>query len=249
MKTLQNVVLLFIVNNQLIDGFSIGSTHNVVASTKNHNEDCNRLPGPTIREVVRHSGPTIELTEQQLRVMHDRRGGRVDRRAFFVSVVVGAASILAVTEDAAAMTNHSQEPMKPEPASTVDILSTTALVTSSATLPAVAAIDTRAIIERAAKKAMSGGKAGAAAAVVQVFSLMWLRTTMNYQYRFGEQSCRYLTVTHYQVIMMRIWLPFLSNICLFIFVGGTLSSSLKELYDEGGIPRLYQGLPFALLQV
>jgi hypothetical protein len=194
MKTLQNVVLLLIVNNQLIDGFSIGSTHNVVASTKNHNEDCNRLPGPTIREVVRHSGPTIELTERQLGFMHDRRGGRVDRRVFFVSVVVSAASILVVTEDAnaAAMTNHSQEPMKPEPASTVDILSTTALVTNSATLPAVAAIDTRAIIERAAKKAMSGGKAGAAAAVVQVFSLMWLRTTMNYQYRFGEQSCRYL---------------------------------------------------------
>ncbi|KAL7535639.1 hypothetical protein ACHAXR_006633, partial [Thalassiosira sp. AJA248-18] len=30
--------------------------------------------------------------------------------------------------------------------------------------------------------------------------------------------------------------------------GGTLSSSLKELYDEGGIPRLYQGLPFAIVQ-
>lgn len=30
--------------------------------------------------------------------------------------------------------------------------------------------------------------------------------------------------------------------------GGTLSSSLKELYNEGGIPRLYQGLPFALVQ-
>ena len=31
--------------------------------------------------------------------------------------------------------------------------------------------------------------------------------------------------------------------------GGTLSSSLKELYSEGGIPRLYQGLPFAIVQV
>lgn len=56
--------------------------------------------------------------------------------------------------------------------------------------------------------------AGAAAAVVQVCSFMWLRTSMNYQYRYG----------------------------------GTLSSSLKELYNEGGIPRLYQGLPFALVQ-
>jgi hypothetical protein len=31
----------------------------------------------------------------------------------------------------------------------------------------------------------TGGKAGAAAAVVQVCSLMWLRTSMNYQYRYG----------------------------------------------------------------
>lgn len=30
--------------------------------------------------------------------------------------------------------------------------------------------------------------------------------------------------------------------------GGTLSSSLKELYNEGGIPRFYQGLPFAIVQ-
>lgn len=30
--------------------------------------------------------------------------------------------------------------------------------------------------------------------------------------------------------------------------GGTLSSSLSSLYTEGGIPRLYQGLPFALIQ-
>jgi hypothetical protein len=30
--------------------------------------------------------------------------------------------------------------------------------------------------------------------------------------------------------------------------GGTLGSSLQTLWSEGGIPRLYQGLPFALLQ-
>jgi Mitochondrial carrier protein len=43
---------------------------------------------------------------------------------------------------------------------------------------------------------------------------MWLRTSMNYQYRYG----------------------------------GSLASSLRELWNEGGIPRLYQGLPFALIQ-
>merc|ERR1719158_1377997 len=30
--------------------------------------------------------------------------------------------------------------------------------------------------------------------------------------------------------------------------GGDLGSSLKKLTSEGGIPRLYQGLPFALIQ-
>lgn len=59
-----------------------------------------------------------------------------------------------------------------------------------------------------------GGKAGAAAAIVQVGSLMWLRTAMNYQYRYG----------------------------------GNLSSSLETLWGEGGIARLYQGLPIALVQ-
>ncbi len=70
------------------------------------------------------------------------------------------------------------------------------------------------VISKASKKALSGGKAGASASVVQVLSLMWLRTSMNYQYRYG----------------------------------GTLNSSLDTLYKEGGVPRLYQGLPFALVQ-
>ena len=70
------------------------------------------------------------------------------------------------------------------------------------------------ILSKASKRALSGGKAGASASIVQVLSLMWLRTSMNYQYRYG----------------------------------GTLSSSLDTLYKEGGIPRLYQGLPFALIQ-
>eukprot|EP00547_Thalassionema_nitzschioides_P003749 CAMPEP_0194217158 /NCGR_PEP_ID=MMETSP0156-20130528/20471_1 /TAXON_ID=33649 /ORGANISM="Thalassionema nitzschioides, Strain L26-B" /LENGTH=398 /DNA_ID=CAMNT_0038946117 /DNA_START=1 /DNA_END=1197 /DNA_ORIENTATION=+ len=75
-------------------------------------------------------------------------------------------------------------------------------------------IDVQAILRKASKKALGGGKAGATAAVVQVGSLMWLRTAMNYQYRYG----------------------------------GNLSSSLKTLWEEGGIARLYQGLPFALVQ-
>ena len=77
-----------------------------------------------------------------------------------------------------------------------------------------AVLDWNGIFQKASKRALGGGKAGAYAAVVQVLSLMWLRTSMNYQYRYGED----------------------------------LGSSLKSLYNEGGIPRLYQGLPFAIVQ-
>jgi hypothetical protein len=88
-------------------------------------------------------------------------------------------------------------------------------VLSESTVEASAVtVDWEDILQKASKKALGGGKAGAAASVVQVFSLMWLRTSMNYQYRYG----------------------------------GTLTSSLESLWAEGGIPRLYQGIQFAIVQ-
>ena len=69
-------------------------------------------------------------------------------------------------------------------------------------------------LSKASAKAFSGGRSGAAAGGVQVLTLMWLRTTINYQYRYGMNT----------------------------------TTALKTLYEEGGIPRLYQGLPFALVQ-
>lgn len=41
------------------------------------------------------------------------------------------------------------------------------------------------IVQKAATKAIGGGLSGALAGFVQVLTLMWLRTTMNYQYRYG----------------------------------------------------------------
>ena len=99
--------------------------------------------------------------------------GDVDRRQFFISMV-GAASLIALSEDANAITTD-KNPQSGDAVSNND-------GTTSSTLP----IDTKAIFEKAGKKALGGGKAGAAAAVVQVCSLMWLRTSMNYQYRFGK---------------------------------------------------------------
>jgi hypothetical protein len=42
------------------------------------------------------------------------------------------------------------------------------------------------ILKKSAKKALGGGLPGAAAGLLQVISLMWLRTIMNSQYRFGK---------------------------------------------------------------
>ena len=41
------------------------------------------------------------------------------------------------------------------------------------------------IIDRSFKKAIGGGLSGSIAMFFQISSLMWLRTTMNYQYRYG----------------------------------------------------------------
>jgi len=41
------------------------------------------------------------------------------------------------------------------------------------------------IMTKASKKALSGGIAGAAAQAINVCALMWMRTIMNYQYRYG----------------------------------------------------------------
>lgn len=59
-----------------------------------------------------------------------------------------------------------------------------AMTTSGATTIDVAqsaTVDVGAIFARAGKASFGGGISGAAAAVVQVLSLMWLRTTMNFQ--------------------------------------------------------------------
>ena len=48
--------------------------------------------------------------------------------------------------------------------------------------------DFKSILNNSAKKALGGGVAGASAMGCQVLSLMWLRTTMNYQYRYGTTT-------------------------------------------------------------
>lgn len=117
------------------------------------------------------------------------------RRSFLAKIIACGATIPAIPVNTNAMDDEKR-------------------LLAAETLAGVESIDWNRILDKASKKALGGGRAGAAAAVVQVFSLMWLRTSMNYQYRYG----------------------------------GDLKSSLEALWRQGGLPRLYQGLPFALIQ-
>jgi len=49
-------------------------------------------------------------------------------------------------------------------------------------------VDWGEILDKAKKRALGSGGAGATAMVVQVCSLMWMRTIMNYQYRYGTST-------------------------------------------------------------
>jgi len=49
------------------------------------------------------------------------------------------------------------------------------------------------IMSKASKKALSGGIAGACAQAINVLALMWMRTIMNYQYRYGGTTREVVT--------------------------------------------------------
>ena len=49
-------------------------------------------------------------------------------------------------------------------------------------------VDVAAILKKAARRAGEGGLAGAAAMGINVCSLMWIRTAINYQYRYGTTT-------------------------------------------------------------
>ena len=54
------------------------------------------------------------------------------------------------------------------------------------------------IISKSLNKAFKGGISGATAMVCQVGSLMWLRTTMNYQYRYGYSTSTAIKKLYYE---------------------------------------------------
>lgn len=56
------------------------------------------------------------------------------------------------------------------------------------TAPVEKKVDVSAILKKAARRAGEGGLAGAAAMAINVCSLMWIRTAINYQYRYGTTT-------------------------------------------------------------
>jgi len=59
------------------------------------------------------------------------------------------------------------------------------------------------------KKSLGGGLAGAMAMTIQVTSLMWLRTTMNYQYRYGTSTTQALKTLYKDGGILRFYRGYL----------------------------------------
>ncbi len=69
-------------------------------------------------------------------------------------------------------------------------------------------MDQKDIINKSLNKALGGGLSGAGAMVIQVSSLMWLRTTMNYQYRYGTTTINALQSLYKQGGVLRFYRGF-----------------------------------------
>jgi hypothetical protein len=61
-------------------------------------------------------------------------------------------------------------------------------MSESVPAPAKKEVDVATILKKAARRAGEGGLAGAAAMAINVCSLMWIRTAINYQYRYGTST-------------------------------------------------------------
>lgn len=61
------------------------------------------------------------------------------------------------------------------------------------------------VLKRSAKSAFGGGISGAAAMAIQVASLMWMRTIMNYQYRYGTTTTEAMKTLYKQGGIPRLY--------------------------------------------
>eukprot|EP00638_Chattonella_subsalsa_P001069 CAMPEP_0117748396 /NCGR_PEP_ID=MMETSP0947-20121206/9095_1 /TAXON_ID=44440 /ORGANISM="Chattonella subsalsa, Strain CCMP2191" /LENGTH=289 /DNA_ID=CAMNT_0005566059 /DNA_START=105 /DNA_END=974 /DNA_ORIENTATION=+ len=70
-------------------------------------------------------------------------------------------------------------------------------------------LSTKEIFDKAAKRALGGGLAGAAAMGINVTTLMWLRTTMNFQYRYGTTTGEALRALYKEGGVLRFYKGYL----------------------------------------
>lgn len=63
----------------------------------------------------------------------------------------------------------------------------------------------KSIIEKSLNRALNGGISGSIAMSCQVLSLMWLRTTMNYQYRYGTTTSQAIKTLYNQGGIVRFY--------------------------------------------
>jgi len=203
-------------NGKLFSKHHEGSENKYNHDYSEHNNDYHGDDGPRAT-IAKTTMPTMTVSK----VNGDNNGGGIEetevrsRRLFLTSLVASTSSALVMFRAtdlppaiAFEISDIDDDDVPLLPSLTISTASTT--TASSMT----GAVDYQSILRKASSRAMGRGKAGAAASVVQVLSLMWLRTAMNHQYRYG----------------------------------GNLTNSLSVLVDEGGISRLYRGLPFALVQ-
>lgn len=90
------------------------------------------------------------------------------------------------------------------------------------------------IFEESVNKALKGGIAGSSAMIVQVSSLMWLRTTMNYQYRYGTSTIQTLKILYSDGGLLRFYRGYLPAITIgpLSRFGDTASNAYMMKYLE-----------------
>ncbi len=99
------------------------------------------------------------------------------------------------------------------------------------------------------KKALQGGLPGAAAMAIQVCSLMWMRTTMNYQYRYGTSTTEALKTLYSQGGVRRFYrglAPALIQGPLSRFGDTAANAGMLALWDQSESTK---NLPVALKTV
>lgn len=95
------------------------------------------------------------------------------------------------------------------------------------------------VLSKAASKSLGGGLAGAGAMALQVTTLMWMRTVMNYQYRYGTSAAQTFRTLYAQGGVPRFYRGFLPAL-----VQGPASRCM-ETASNAGVMELFDSTSIA----